>query len=316
MPRLFSLYRDRLDQANTMNLQALANTPFSVGTALFLGRIFPSPLGHWLADRIATTLASRPGSGLVQTIRHNQQGIFGGHLSPAELDQAVAAVLRNDLRSIYDYYHLANQPEKLLKRVTFSSAALAAMQRTQQNLPTVFACAHLGNFDLMGRALALNHYPFLVLSYPNPNQGYKMQNWLRKRFGLEVSPMSLESLRVGKKRLKSGGSVLTGLDRPLASPGLQKYQPRFFGKPANLPVAYIRLAMDTGAPVIVIACTVQPDGAYHLHASDPIQMNSSGDLHADIIHNAEAVLSFAEGLVRQYHDQWLMFFPVWEGDEE
>ena len=206
-------------------------------------------------------------------------------------------------------------PRKLLKRVSFSPAARAAMQRTLQNLPTVFACAHLGNFDLMGRALALNHFPFLVLSYPNPNQGYKMQNWLRKRFGLEVSPMSLKSLRVGKQRLKSGGSVLTGLDRPLANPGLQKYQPRFFGKPANLPVAYIRLAMDTGAPVIVIACTIQPDGSYHLHASAPIQMNSSGDLHADIIHNAEAVLGFTEGLVRQYHDQWLMFFPVWEGEE-
>lgn len=299
-----------------MNLQALANTPFSVGTAMFLARVSPPAVGHWLADRIAAILASRTRSGLVQTIRQNQQGIFDGRLTPAELDQTVAAVLRNDLRSIYDYYHLATLPQKLLKRVSFTPAALAAMQRTQQNLPTVFACAHLGNFDLMGRALALNHYPFLVLSYPNPNQGYKMQNWLRQRFGLEVSPMNLESLRIGKQRLKSGGSVLTGLDRPLANPGLQKYQPRFFSKPTNLPVAYIRLAMDTGAPVIVIACTIQPNGSYRLHASAPIQMTSSGDLHADIIHNAEAVLGFAEGLVRQYHDQWLMFYPVWEGDEE
>ncbi len=297
-----------------MNLQALANTPFSVGTAMFLGRIFPTGAGHWLADRIAAFLASRRNSPLVQTIRQNQQGILDPNISPAELDRAVAAVLRNDLRSIYDYYHLVNQPKKLLRRVSFSPAAITAMQRTRQNLPTVFACPHLGNFDLMGRALALSHYPFLVLSYPNPNQGYKMQNWLRTRFGLEVSPMNLESLRLAKQRLKSGGSILTGLDRPLANPGLQKYQPRFFGKPANLPVAYIRLAMETSVPVIVIACVIQPDGSYRLHASEPIEMSTSGDLHTDIIHNAEAALHFAEALIQQHHDQWLMFYPVWEGD--
>jgi phosphatidylinositol dimannoside acyltransferase len=295
-------------------MQAITNLPVSVGAVMVLGRILPPPAGYWLADRLSALMASRRTSPMVQTIRRNQDIVTQGQLSPGELDQAVAAVLRSTAHCLYDFYHYVNQPQKLLQRVSISPEAYAALERTKETLPTILVTTHLSNFDLLGRALRLLDYRFLILSYPNPNQGYRVQNWLRNRLGLEVSPMSIEALRAAKQRLRGGGSVLTGLDRPLPNPERSNYRPQFFGRPADLPVAYIRLAMETNAPVVVFSATTLPDGKYRLVASSPLEMQPAADLHTALIQNAEAVLARAEQFIYTYRTQWSMFYPVWGGD--
>jgi len=163
----------------------------------------------------------------------------------------------------------------------------------------------------MGYALALNNIPVQVLSFPNPNDAYKMQNKLRRRVGIEITPMSLSAFRKARKRLREGGSILTGLDRPLVGNQLEKYQPKFFGRAANLPVAYVRIAKEANAPIYMMACISQPDGSYLLTGSEAIWVAAKQDMSAEIIFNAERVLSKAADLIRQRPEQWAMFYPVW-----
>jgi KDO2-lipid IV(A) lauroyltransferase len=109
-------------------------------------------------------------------------------------------------------------------------------------------------------------------------------------------------------RLLNGGNVLTGLDRPVET---LKYQPKFFGYPASLPVVYTHLALQAKVPVVVVSAITKPDGNYFLYASDPIKMISNGDMYTESVRNAEAVLEVAEEIIRKYPQQWSMFYPVW-----
>ncbi len=167
---------------------------------------------------------------------------------------------------------------------------------------------HLTNIDLVGHAAALAGMRFQVLSYPDPPASYQATNRLRSASGIEVTPMSIEALRKATKRLKAHGFVLTGVDRPI---GDDKYRPLFFGRPASLPVGHVRLALNTNVPVVVITGRLQSSGRYRVWASEPIWMQPDEDLQAEIVTNAERILSYIEQEIRQAPEQWTMFYPVW-----
>lgn len=101
---------------------------------------------------------------------------------------------------------------------------------------------------------------------------------------------------------------MTGLDRPVP---VVKHRPRFFGRPASLPVHHVYLALKTHAPIYVVATTMGADGTYRLLVSDPISMCPYPDRKMEMIMNAETVLRVAEGFIRQAPRQWAMTFPVW-----
>jgi len=123
-----------------------------------------------------------------------------------------------------------------------------------------------------------------------------------------VTPVGVEALRSALKRLRNGGVVVTGVDRPLSEhddPIL------FFGRPARLPTGHVRLALQTNAPILVACCVQEPTGRYALLLAPPLEMERTYDRNEDIRHNARRVLAILEDMIRQAPEQWLMFVPVW-----
>ena len=119
------------------------------------------------------------------------------------------------------------------------------------NHPQILVTPHFSNYELACRAAALNGLTMQILSYPNPGRSYRWQNKFRNFKGIEVTPISISNLRKAVKRLESGGTILTGIDRPNGGNNLQ---PMFFGKPSSLSTGFIRLGMTTGVPISVILC--------------------------------------------------------------
>ena len=278
---------------------------------LLLGRVLPRKTGWKISSFIGTTLGRNKNNPMVQAIRANQYVIHNQSLSKKELDELPKKVFRSAANCIFDYFYCIERPEKLQEIVSFTPNAQAAFARIREHKATVFVAPHLSNFDLMGYALAQNDLDFQVLSFPEPVSSYKMQNHLRKSLGINVTPMSLSAFREARKRLDSGGSILTGLDRPMPDDHDAKYRPTFFGHQANLPITYVRMAKEANAPVIVVSATSQPGGTYQLEASDPIWMASFSDLETEMCHNANLVLKEAEKFIKKYAAQWAMFYPVW-----
>jgi len=300
---------DRQPPEKTSN--KLITGPLAIRAVVLLGRLLPRRVGLRLADFIGGRLGKNSKSPMVRAIRANQWVIHRGALSPEELDRLPIEVFQSAARCLFDYFYFLSRPQQLKAVVEFSPETQRTISRIQENQPSVIVAPHLSNFDLMGYALALKGLDIQVLSFPNPNASYRLQNRIRERVGIHVTPMNLSAFRQARKRLSEGGSILTGLDRPLEGDQREKYRPTFFGHECALPVAYVRMAQEADAPVIIMAATSQPDQTYRLIGSAPIWMDSAPDLETTIISNAHQVHSTAERLILTHAHQWAMFYPIW-----
>ncbi len=101
---------------------------------------------------------------------------------------------------------------------------------------------------------------------------------------------------------------MTGIDRPIPNPDVQ---PRFFGRPAALPIHHIFLAMKAHVPIVITVANLQKDEKYHVFASDLIEMDSYSDRETSVLRNAEKVLTTAEEFIRRCPQQWSVPLPVW-----
>jgi len=290
-----------------VDFESIANSRLGIGLALGVSRATPPSAGLALVRRGAKKLASDRDSEMVRAIRTNQWVASGMTLDGAALDDAVRETLEMSGRFLYDTYHLPRRPEALLAKVAPSEAFERFLRDTPKRAH-VFVGVHLGNFDLVGQALGLSGWKVQVLSVADPNGGYQWQNEMRRESGLDMTPVSIESLKHAARRLAGGGSVLTGLDRPL--PHVEA-RPLFFGQPAQLPVLHVRLAMRAKAPVVVMSALIREDGLYELQASEPIPMQGSLKNPEDVIANAQTALAFAEELISRSPRQWAMPHAVW-----
>ncbi len=291
-----------------MNLQDFTNSRLGILTALLIARL-PEPLGRRMADWLAAQVARRRESALVRAIRLNQWVVGGLSASAEALDQAAQRVMQHAGRALYDFYHLFPFPKVLTRRLRLTPNARTLIERSQRwDGGGVVVGPHLSNFDLAMQAAGYHGIDVQVLSYADPTGGYRWQNRIRERAGLHMTPITPRALLQAVERLRKGGFVLTGVDRPV--PGKLETL-TFFGHPAPLPVGHVRLAMDAGAPVYVIACQMLEDGSYVLHASKPIPMQDYGNRKESIRRNAETVLEVLESYIRRAPEQWLMYYPVW-----
>ena len=292
-----------------MSLQSFINGRFGIGLILALGKIIPPSIGYPLTEKVSLLLSAQKKSDIVRTARANQWIISGCSLSSEELDAQTRETFRQTSRWLFDFYHNINNYQAILDRVTLSPKLVKFLtDRLGGDEGTIMVAPHLSNFDFGGRAMVLHGFDIQVLSYPQPHGGYQWQNKLRKDIGMNVTPMSIESMRTAKTRLKNGGVVVTGMDRPLDR---SNYHPRFFGYPAAVPTSYVRMALQTNAAVLVIACIGLPEENYHVECSDLIYMESDDDPVREIEKNAEKVLREAEKFIRAHPSQWAMFYPVW-----
>lgn len=292
-----------------MNVQTIINSRVGVGLAFSLGRITPTRVGHRLAYFLADQIASRKQWGMVKAVRSNQWVIHDCRLSKEQLDQAVRDTFRHTARCIFDLYHNLQKRQAAGKQILdLQQIADILSQHRRSRKGFIGVGVHLSNFDFLAQAAFLAGLRAFVISAPDPGGGYRLQNTIRRIAGMELMPASLTAVREATRRLEAGQIVMTGIDRPTEQ---AKYHPRFFGKPTNLPVYHVQLAMKTGTPIYVVAAMMRPDGSYCIECSDPLIMQPHPDRETELLLNAETILGIAESYIRQAPHQWAMFYPVW-----
>jgi KDO2-lipid IV(A) lauroyltransferase len=291
------------------DLQAFTSSRLGIAVALGIGRFVPPKIGYRLTDLIARWLASRKQSPMVQAVRANQWMVSENGLTSRQLDDIVLKTFQHQTKCLYMYYRHLYDPTTSEDLIEILPRLAEIIRKTKDNHdPAVVVGIHMSNFDLIAYSAAQHGLHALGLALGDPSRGHQWQYEIRQGYGFDVVPANIATIRQAEKRLRGGGTVLTGIDRPLLQ---SKYHPKFFGQTAALPVIHIHLAMRTNAPVIVIAPIMGSDGIFSVLASDPIQMETHSDKKTAITKNAEKVLNVAEKFIRQAPYQWVMFYPVW-----
>lgn len=284
--------------------------PRIMALGMFWSRHVPEKLTYRLARWVAGALC-RAKPPVYNTVRNNLEQVLGPGTSAATLIQAVRGVFYTLMRSTYDLYRLTQRVhEELIRSVEFPASDQAIVQDVlNSGRGTVLVSLHLGNFDLGAQVFAA-HFPGIqLLSLPNPRPGFQFANELRRRSGIEVTPLSLAALREARQRLRAGGTVALLADRPVS-----ELDPpvTFFGRPAHMPSGHVRLALRSGAQVLIVYCVLASEAhGYALHVEPPVELVHASDPEDAVRINVRRVLDILETLIRRWPEQWQMFVPVW-----
>lgn len=295
-----------------MNLQRFFASKIGITLAIWLGKHLSSSQGYLLAKIVATLLAKRRHTQLIRAIRGNQSVVRGLSFDSPLLDDAVRNVLHNAGRGYYDLYHTLSQPPEALDALVQFTPELAPilLKAQQKKRGLVIAMAHTSNFDLAAAAFARSGFPIQMLTHPNPTGGYELQNQLRSNDGYIVTPATTSAIKMALRRLREGGIVVTGIDRPLPTTEKAKAL-SFFGQPAPLPTGHIRLALASNAQLLLLCTEQSASGTYNVHVTPPMELIRTGNRRKDVSLNAERLLALAEQRISARPDEWMMFFPVW-----
>ncbi len=293
----------------SIDLQQVINSSLSLRFVSSLAKCLPPQLGYRIAYILAKQIARKRNSGLIRAIRANQWVASRETLKGEALDDAVRETLRYSAYSLFDLYHYNRDFDATRQRIVFNSSFDCIAHRSEfEPRGLMVAGLHLSNFDLVLQWLCKNGLRPLVLTIPNPKGGRYIEYAIRKQARMNLVPASVGALRQALKHLQQGGMVLTGIDRPIEAP---EVCPWFFSRSAALPTHHIFLAIKARVPVIITATYLQPDGKYHVFASDPIEMDPYPNAIERTRRNAEKVLAVAEKFIERSPRQWSVPLPVW-----
>ena len=293
-----------------INLKNVATDPRIVRLAMLLSQYTPERIGHQVSWWAAST-ASRLRPAVYRVVESNLGPVLGTIENHQTLDQTARKVLYLALRGYFDLFRALRLPDEKISSVVDVPEATRAIARSmwKREKGTVIVFPHLGNFDLGGHAI-LPFMPELQLfTLPDPPPGFQLLNESRRRSGVKVTPLSTNALRDAIKLLRRGGVVSIAADRPVSD--LDEPVP-FFGHPARVPSGHVRLALKTGAAVVLGYCVLSPETKrYVMHLEPPMEMTRTGNRDEDLRLNMQRVLSGLEGIIRKWPEQWQMFVPVW-----
>ena len=168
----------------------------------------------------------------------------------------------------------------------------------------LFLTPHLGCFEVTAQALTASFSakfgPLTVLYRPSRKEGLgQVMEATRARPGLETAPTTLAGVRQMIKALRAGKAV--GLLPDQVPPeGMGQWTP-FFGKPAYTMTLAGRLALQTGAKLMVIWGERLPWGqGYRIHASE-LNTPEAADVDVLVLQINQAM----ERLILSRPDQYL-----------
>ncbi len=281
----------------------------------YLGRFLP-PVAAGVVLRAITQilLVVKPSNyyGILDNLRH----VLPANTSERDLRRAVRRLYHYAAMSYYHLFHNLGRRELSLEtihpRVAMAQEIRDYVDRAVATGRGLFVLSsHMSNFDLGG--IAFSYYapsPPQALSLADPPAGFEFVNHLRSKGRGTITPITPASLREAMQRLRDGGIVLTGVDRPVPN-GNEPVT--FFGQTAYLPTGYIRIPLITDCLVMTMAF-IYEGGSYHILANPPMEMVRTGDRQKDVTVNVQRVLSQIEGFIRSAPDQWMVFTPVWPGE--
>lgn len=290
---------------------ALVTSRLGPVLGMMVGRLLPQGPSTWLADRLAAWAAAQPRHWVVRAARSNQAVVRGLAYNDPKLSEAVLGVFRNAAHGYLTFFRrLARGRASLGSACEVEPAFLEHCRRAQEAGRGIFFVGpHMGNFDVTLVALQQAGINPLVLSHRNPRGSYAVDNAIRRRYGVELTPISLSSLREAYHRLAEGGAVLTLVDRP--DPAADPI--RFFSRRARLPSGHARLALRSGALILVGASLQEGQDRYRVEAGELIDPGQDGGSAAqDAIREVtQHVAHVMERFIRRRPEEWLMFHPVW-----
>ena len=246
-------------------------------------------------------------------MRSNIRHILGPDAPQVQVNRLARAAFGSVAYNVHDLFRLP----------ALTAAQLESMVEVQgwENVVTalslgrgiVMTSAHFGNAEmvvaaLLGRGLSIT----IPAERIRPPQLYAYLTRLRTSWGLKVLPVD-GPLAGLLRTLRHGGVVGIAADRLIGGKGRRV---ELFGQPAWLPDGHVRLAMLSGAPLMLgfSQRTARRDcvARFWPHFCIPAGGSEDERLAAGMAY----VVSGLESALREHPEQWAVTVPVWPSSKQ
>ncbi|MBN2460409.1 MAG: lysophospholipid acyltransferase family protein [Candidatus Cloacimonetes bacterium] len=198
--------------------------------------------------------------------------------------------------------------EKLMQKFEFRGD-YNMWEALAQQRGVILATAHLGNWELAGRFLA-QHFQVAAIYKRLHNQFFDRFTYdIRKRYN--VTPINKKkALLQTVKCLRENFVVTILIDQYAGKKGIKV---DFMGFPASTYVGAAKLAIRTGAPVVVGVAVRTSDNKHLIMLEKPIYPQAYSDSQEDVKKLLQVISSNIEKYVYNYPEQWFWVHRRWRG---
>lgn len=238
------------------------------------------------------------------TLHHNLQIVFNGS-SPANQTVIVWKVFQNYAVYMVDFF-------RLLGMSLTESRSCAQLYEGRHHLDEALAkgrgvillTAHLGNWEIGGLGLRAMGFPLTVVTLKhNSSFTNHLINTMRSRHGIGIIELGTSAY--------DGIEIIRALQRQevIAVLGDRVFGDRagtttLFGRPVQLPLGPVLLAMATGAPIVPAFSVMEAPGCYRGIIEAALEVRRGPDRDAAQQHNLRQIASVFERVIRRFPDQW------------
>jgi len=174
----------------------------------------------------------------------------------------------------------------------------------------LFYTAHFGNWELGGVCVGLQNIRVHVIYRALDN--LVLENfvaWFRSHTGHKVIPKGGASKKI-VELLKENETIGVLIDQNVS--WREGVFVDFFGRPASTTKRFAALALQTGAAVVPIFITKQPDGKYKIVIKKEVAIIKTGNHETDLFQNTQKFTDIIEDIVRKYPDQYFWLHQRWK----
>ncbi len=283
-----------------------------------------SRLGQKLADCLSVSAGIKLGNYLAgkafyllgkerrKTLRSLQLA-FKEEKTPQELEQIALLSYQNLGKSFFELLNLPKFTETELQRLVKLEGEEHLEAALAKDKGVLCVTAHLGNWELLATYMArcLGHKANVIARRVN-NEGVNNALLdLRSKCGVHtiLREAGFASQRQILRALAKNELLGILMDQDTDVDGVFV---DFFGQPAHTPKGPVALALATGATLLPVFITRQPDDTHKLTVLPIYQLQLTGDKEADILKNTAELTHMIEKQIRKTPEQWVWMHQRWK----
>jgi Kdo2-lipid IVA lauroyltransferase/acyltransferase len=176
----------------------------------------------------------------------------------------------------------------------------------------VLLSGHVGNWEILGQAIALAGYPIATIARPfyDPRITAWLHKWRTQR-GLQIIWRGDNTGKAILRVLRSNRLMAFLIDQDSRTAG--DYVP-FFGRPAFAATIPVALALRMGAPVVF--CWHHRRAKHHKITIERINYTRTGDMKRDVVALTALLTARLENIIRIAPEQWVWMHRRWRRKSE
>ncbi|CAN5776590.1 lipid A biosynthesis lauroyl acyltransferase [soil metagenome] len=288
----------------------------SIAIAIFFSWAFwliPGPFRGWFADRCGE-LFYRSSNTYPDSVRSNIETVMMHAGAAQDCEAVVRSIFRNSARNFMDLIAMPRQSSKaILDSVRLVSGTWDTLDDAlAAGKGGILFTGHVGCFDFIGQAISARGYKLTVVTGRTTSRFiFDGVTYLRGARGATMVEPTPSGVRNVMKALRRNEFAVFVTDRDFFQNGMDA---TFMGVDTTLPPGAIRIARETGAPLISIF-TRRVKSGHELRIGKPSLIRKTPDMQADLADGMKSLVAELETGITASLDQWVMFQRVWSDVE-